>query len=84
MYHLFYPRLNSKSIAIQYESLPKSIIKKNKPAAKQVGFEVPVVVRLEGTNVERARALLAKANIAALTTAQDLSDAAEKVCAAIC
>ena len=53
-------------------------------AAKQVGFEVPVVVRLEGTNVERARALLAEANIAALTTAQDLSDAAEKVCAAIC
>ena len=52
-------------------------------AAKEVGFEVPVVVRLEGTNVERARALLAEADIPQLTTAQDLSDAAEKVCVAI-
>ena len=31
------------------------------PAAKEVGFNVPVVVRLEDTSVERARQLLAEA-----------------------
>ncbi len=49
-------------------------------AAKEIGFDVPVVVRLEGTNVERARELLKEANIAALIPADDLTDAAEKVC----
>ena len=52
-------------------------------AAKEVGFNVPVVVRLEGTNVERARQLLAEANIEQLTTATDLTDAAQKVCAQV-
>lgn len=52
-------------------------------AAKEVGFRVPVVVRLEGTNVERARELLDKANIDALIPADDLTDAAKKVCAAV-
>ena len=49
-------------------------------AAKEVGFNVPVVVRLEGTNVERARALLKEANIKGLVPATDLTDAASKVC----
>ena len=52
-------------------------------AAKQVGFKVPVVVRLEGTNVDRARELLVEANIEQLVAADDLTDAAKKVCAAI-
>ena len=52
-------------------------------AAKEVGFKVPVVVRLEGTNVERARQLLAEAKIEQLITATDLTDAAEKVCAQV-
>ncbi|MEE9295272.1 MAG: ADP-forming succinate--CoA ligase subunit beta [Phycisphaerae bacterium] len=52
-------------------------------AAKQVGFKVPVVVRLEGTNVERARRLLKEADIPQLITAQDLTDAAQKVCAQV-
>jgi len=49
-------------------------------AAKEIGFNVPVVVRLEGTNVERARELLSGADIDALIPADDLTDAAEKVC----
>ena len=52
-------------------------------AAKEIGFDVPVVVRLEGTNVDRARALLAEANIKALIPAEDLTDAAKKVCAQV-
>ncbi|MFQ5500722.1 MAG: ADP-forming succinate--CoA ligase subunit beta [Phycisphaerae bacterium] len=52
-------------------------------AAKEIGFNVPVVVRLEGTNVEKARAMLKEADISALTPADDLTDAAKKVCAAV-
>jgi succinyl-CoA synthetase beta subunit len=54
-------------------------------AAKDVGFKVPLVVRLEGTNVEKARELLdgAKDSIPTLQTATDLTDAAEKITAAI-
>jgi len=49
-------------------------------AAKEIGFKVPVVVRLEGTNVERARDLLEAAALPALIGATDLTDAAQKVC----
>ena len=52
-------------------------------AARQVGFKVPVVVRLEGTNVERARRLLEQADIEQLFPAEDLTDAARKVCSAV-
>ena len=52
-------------------------------AAKEIGFAVPVVVRLEGTNVERARELLKAANIPQLIPATDLTDAAQKVCAKV-
>jgi len=52
-------------------------------AAKEVGFNVPVVVRLEGTNVERARMLLKEASVPRLIAAEDLTDAAKKVCAAV-
>ena len=52
-------------------------------AAQEVGFQVPVVVRLEGTNVERARDMLKTANIARLVPAKDLTDAARKVCAQV-
>jgi succinyl-CoA synthetase beta subunit len=52
-------------------------------AAKEIGFNVPVVVRLEGTNVERARKLLQQAAIPQLITASDLTDAAKKVCAKV-
>ena len=54
-------------------------------AGEQIGFEVPVVVRLEGTNVEKAREILAgaKAKLPTLQTADDLTDAAEKVTGAV-
>ncbi len=54
-------------------------------AAKQVGFQVPLVVRLEGTNVEPARKILeaAKADIPTMIVGEDLTDAAQKITAAI-
>ena len=52
-------------------------------AATQIGFKVPVVVRLEGTNVEKAREMLEAAKIDQLIPAADLTDAARKICAAV-
>ena len=54
-------------------------------AGKEIGFQVPVVVRLEGTNAERAREILAaaKAELPTLQAASDLTDAAVKVTAAV-
>ena len=53
-------------------------------AGREVGFKVPVVVRLEGTNVERAREVLAAARgeLPTMQIATDLTDAAKKVVAA--
>jgi len=53
-------------------------------AGKEIGFKVPLVVRLEGTNVEKARELLgaARTELPTLQTATDLNDAAKKVVAA--
>jgi len=53
-------------------------------AGREVGFRVPVVVRLEGTNVEQARKMLtaASADLPTLITATELTDAAKKVVAA--
>ncbi|HYE61087.1 MAG TPA: ADP-forming succinate--CoA ligase subunit beta [Phycisphaerales bacterium] len=50
-----------------------------------VGFKVPLVVRLEGTNVEAGRQLLssARADIPTMQAATDLTDAARKVVAAV-
>ncbi len=50
-------------------------------AAKEIGLSLPLVVRLEGTNVEQGRALLGSSGLT-LTTATDLTDAAMKVVAA--
>src|SRR5213595_184716 len=46
-------------------------------AAKAVGLSVPLVVRLEGTNVEKGKQLLKESGLA-LITSDDLGDAAEK------
>ncbi len=51
-------------------------------ASKQVGFNVPLVVRLEGTEVEEGRKMLAESDVDVIT-AIDLTDAAKKVVAAI-
>jgi succinyl-CoA synthetase beta subunit len=50
-------------------------------AVKEVGVKVPVVVRLEGTNVEKGRELLANSGLD-IIAAEDLTDAARKVVAA--
>jgi len=50
-------------------------------AVKEVGLKIPVVVRLQGTNVEQGRALLANSGLA-ITPADDLNDAAQKAVAA--
>jgi succinyl-CoA synthetase beta subunit len=54
-------------------------------AGKEIGFQVPVVVRLEGTNVDRARQILAEAkkDLPTLIPATDLTDAAKKMVGAV-
>jgi succinyl-CoA synthetase beta subunit len=47
-------------------------------AATKTGIQVPVVVRMEGTNVEEGRRILAESGLN-LITAEDLRDAAKKV-----
>jgi succinyl-CoA synthetase beta subunit len=49
-------------------------------AAKSIGVSVPIVVRLEGTNVEEGRRLIAESGMN-FTVAQGMKDAAEKVVA---
>ncbi|MGE0407725.1 MAG: ADP-forming succinate--CoA ligase subunit beta [Amphiplicatus sp.] len=51
-------------------------------AVKEVGLEVPLVVRLEGTNVEKGKKILAASGLA-ITPADDLEDAAQKVVKAV-
>jgi succinyl-CoA synthetase beta subunit len=51
-------------------------------AVKEVGLQVPLVVRLEGTNVERGKQILNESDVA-VTAADDLADAAEKVVKAV-
>ncbi len=53
-------------------------------AGREVGFKVPVVVRLEGTNVEKARQILngVRGELPMIQTASDLTEAARKVVAA--
>jgi succinyl-CoA synthetase beta subunit len=50
-------------------------------AAKELHFDLPLIVRLEGTNVKQGRALLEGSGLA-ITTATDLDDAAKRACAA--
>ncbi len=50
-------------------------------AARQVGLSIPLVVRLEGTNVELGKELLAQSELA-IIPADDLADAARKAVAA--
>ncbi len=66
---------------VQCDNIARAII----AAAKEVGFKVPLVVRLEGTNVIAARKILeeAMADIPTMVAAEDFTDAAVKVCAAV-
>ena len=51
-------------------------------AARKTGINIPVVVRMEGTNVEQGKKILADAGLD-LIAALDLSDAAQKIAAAV-
>ena len=66
---------------MQCDTIAKAIVN----AAQTVGFEVPLVVRLEGTNVDAAREILrnAKPQLPTMHAATDLTDAARMVCSAV-
>jgi succinyl-CoA synthetase beta subunit len=51
-------------------------------AVKEVGLKVPLVVRLEGTNVEKGKKILAESGLNVIP-ADDLDDAAKKIAAAV-
>ena len=51
-------------------------------AVRDVGLKVPLVVRLEGTNVELGKEIIAKSNLD-VTSADDLDDAAQKIVKAV-
>jgi succinyl-CoA synthetase beta subunit len=51
-------------------------------AVKEVGLKVPLVVRLEGTNVEQGKKIISESKLN-VTSAIDLDDAAQKIVAAV-
>ena len=51
-------------------------------AVKEVGLKVPLVVRLEGTNVELGKKIIAESGLN-VVSANDLSDGAEKIVKAV-
>ena len=51
-------------------------------AVKEVGLKVPLVVRLEGTNVELGKKMLAESGLP-ITTAGDMADGAQKIVALV-
>jgi succinyl-CoA synthetase beta subunit len=51
-------------------------------AVRDVGLRVPLVVRLEGTNVDLGKEIIAKSNLN-VTSADDLDDAAQKIVKAV-
>jgi succinyl-CoA synthetase beta subunit len=59
---------------LRCDTLAKGVVE----AATKTGIQVPVVVRMEGTNVEEGRRILAESGLN-LITAADLKDAAMKV-----
>jgi succinyl-CoA synthetase beta subunit len=51
-------------------------------AVKEVGLKVPLVVRLEGTNVDLGKKILRESGLN-VVAADDLDDAAKKIVAAV-
>jgi succinyl-CoA synthetase beta subunit len=51
-------------------------------AARELGIKVPLVVRLEGTNVEQGKKIMADSGLA-IVPANDLGDAAKKITDAV-
>ena len=48
-------------------------------AVQQVGLEVPLVVRLEGTNVDLGKQIINEAGIPGVVSADDMRDGAQKI-----
>lgn len=51
-------------------------------AVKEVGLQVPLVVRLEGTNVEKGKEIINQSGLNVIA-ADDLDDAAQKIVKAV-
>jgi succinyl-CoA synthetase beta subunit len=51
-------------------------------AVKEVGLKVPLVVRLEGTNVDLGKEIIARSGLNVIS-ADDLDDAAQKIVKAV-
>jgi succinyl-CoA synthetase beta subunit len=51
-------------------------------ASKEVGLKVPLVVRLQGTNVEQGKKILAESGLN-IIPADGLTDAAQKIVTAV-
>jgi succinyl-CoA synthetase beta subunit len=51
-------------------------------AARELSLKVPLVVRLEGTNVDQGKEILAKSGLP-IVSGTDLSDAAQKIVKAV-
>jgi succinyl-CoA synthetase beta subunit len=51
-------------------------------AVKEVGLKVPLVVRLEGTNVEEGKAIINNSGLAVIA-AENLKDGAQKIVKAV-
>ncbi|HWD48337.1 MAG TPA: succinate--CoA ligase subunit beta, partial [Rhizomicrobium sp.] len=51
-------------------------------AAKEISLSVPLVVRLEGTNVEKGKKILADSGLP-IVSGSDLADAAQKIVKAV-
>ena len=62
--------------------VPRSIEQVVRTAAACARFSVPLVVRLEGTNVELGKKILAESGLPILS-ANDLADAAQKIVKAV-
>lgn len=52
-------------------------------AAKELGIHVPLIVRIEGTNVEEGKKLLAASSLKNITIADNLAEAAKKAVALV-
>ena len=63
---------------LRCDTLAKGVV----DAARELDIRLPVVVRLEGTNVEAGRAILAESGLS-FTSASDMGDAAGKVAEAL-
>ena len=61
---------------------PLAVAKLVKAVAKEVNLSVPLVVRLEGTNVAEGKAILENSGLP-IVSASDLGDAAAKIVAEV-